>query len=176
MIVLNSTQKQSILKYVEDKTYFKRCCFIISTIISIGCIIGLIIYPMGTDLFPDLVGLLCTSIILLASTLKDVIKFRNVKYNLDINNFVAVNKYLSDACITQKVQKTNYENSLKDSSMYKLDNPPRNFEVIIQKYYILDKYSNKYECIKYLDYKKCIEEGEFIAIDFPTGEKIAMCK
>ena len=174
MIVLNSTQKQNILKYVEDKTYFKRCCFIISTIISIVCVIALIICPMNTDFFPDLVGLLFASVLLLASNLKDVIMFRNIKHNLDINNFVAINKYLSDACITQGVQKTNYENSLKDSSMFKSSAPPRNFNVIIQKYYILDKYSNKYECIKYLDYKNCIEKGEFIAVDFPTGEKIAL--
>lgn len=176
MIVLNNTQKQNILKYIEDKTYFKRCCFIISTIISIGCVIGLIICSMNTDLFPDLVGLLFTSIPLLVGSLKDVIRFRNVHYNIDNNSFVVTKKYIKDSYISKTVQETDYSGSLKNSTLYRNSETPRNFKVIIQKYYILDKYSNKYECIKYLDYKNCIEKGEFIAVDFPTGEKIAFCE
>lgn len=173
MLVLTDIQKQNILKYVDDKTYTQRVGCIIGvvvTIVSIVCLFN----TSNSEVMANLFVCAVMSVSLVGATLKDVIRFKNVKVNLDEGSFIASKKQVLMNFKTETTQTSDYSKSLKDSHLYSGNEPPRNSKIIIQKYYIVDKYNIKYECIKYLDYKKCIEKGEFISIDFPTGEKFAL--
>lgn len=174
MIILTNAQKQDILKYVEDKTYTNRIGFLIGIAMFFICVTFCIIFSNDSEvLYEYLIGCLI-GLILDVFTFKDILRFRNVKYYIDNNSFVATKKYVKDASIDKTFQETNYSEARKNSTLYSSGaEPPRNFKLAIYKYYIMDKYSNKYECIKYLDFKKCLEKGEFISVDFPTGEKFA---
>lgn len=176
MIVLTNTQKQNILNYVEDKTYTNRIGFSIGVVMFFICLIFCALASTDSESFYDyLIGSLM-GLMLVICTFKDILRFRNVQYHIDNNSFVATKKHVKGSSISKTVQETDYSDSLKDSTLYRNSEAPRNFKLIIHKYYIFDKYGNRYECIKYLDYKKCIEKGEFISVDFPTGEKFAFCE
>lgn len=176
MIILTNAQKQDILKYVEDKTYTNRIGFSIGVVMFFICLICCILVSKDSEAFYDYLTGSSMGLLLVICTFKDILKFRNVKYQLESDSFVATNKYVKDVSINRTVKETDYSDTFKNSTLHKTSAPPRNFKVTIHKYYILDKYSNKYECIKYLDYKRCIERGEFIAVDFPTGERLALYK
>lgn len=170
MIVLTDVQKQNILKYVEDKTYFNRLCFIIGVIVFIVCFIMSICSQNDAETFYEyFIGYLM-GLIITVCTFKDVLKFRNTKNQLDIalSQFRRLNNY-----IEKQSEKTMLSKDQINSGRNRNSSNLTPMRQTISKYYLVDDYNNQYECISYLDYKKCIEKGEFIAVDFPTGEKFA---
>ncbi len=172
MLILTDIQKQNILKYVDDKTYTQRWGFIIGVLSAIAGV-GSMLTVSDIEVKANAVYLAVIGVAIAVGTFRNVMRFRHVREYIHSGGFIASKKQVSANCIDETTTTANYSNSLKDSYLYSNNDPPRNSTVAIKKYYIFDKYNVKYECIKYLDYKKSIEQGEFIAVDFPTGEKFA---
>jgi hypothetical protein len=174
LVTLTDTQKQCLLKYVDDKTYTQRWGFalgVLSAIAGVGCLLTV----SDVEVKADALYLAVIGAVIVGATVRDVIRFRHVRDYLNEENYLVSKRTVSADHVAETTQTTDYSRSLKDSYAYYDNEPPKNSRISIKKYYLLDGYNVKYECIKYLDYRKCMELGEFIAVDFPTGEKFALC-
>lgn len=178
MLVLTDTQKQDVLRYVDDKTYTHRCCFVLGLVYTVLLTSTVVSEFKNSDGFLDVSVTLTNvlvSVCIVLHSLREVLRFRHVRDYFRDGVYAATRKQVVSNVEDVTTQTTDYSGGSKSSlSYYGGDDYPRSHTVTIKKYYVVDRYGVKYECIRYLDYRKCIECGECIAVEFPTGERFAL--